>query len=223
MQRIEPGASRSRRRNPRGEGGRLRDELIDAASDLMAEHGSADAATIRAVARAAGVSAPSVYLHFADRDALVQAVVEQRFHDLTDAVEAAIAGAGAEAGATERLIAGCRGYVDYGLTHPGHYRVLFDTPIRSFADETASAATVAFGTLVDGVAAAQAAGEATPGDAFTLAATVWTAMHGMVFLRLTNPAFAWPPIAIMLDVALTGVLGLRPAPRSPGRRSAARG
>lgn len=214
MERIEPGAPRVRRRNPRGEGGRLRDELIDAASDLMAQHGNADAATIRAVARQAGVSAPSVYLHFPDRDALVQAVVEQRFHDLTDAVEAARTAAGADAGAGELLVAGCQGYVNYGLTHPGHYRVLFDTPIGSFAETTASAATAAFGTLVDGVAAVQAAGEAGPGDPFTLATTVWTAMHGMVSLRLTNPAFAWPPIEEMLSAVLTGVVGLRAVPGS---------
>ena len=41
---------------------------IDAASELIAESGTVDAVSLRAVARRAGVSAPSVYLHFDDRD-----------------------------------------------------------------------------------------------------------------------------------------------------------
>ena len=211
-QRIEPGARPRRARNPRGEGGRLRDDLIEAASDLMAQHGTAEAATVRAVARRAGVSAPSVYMHFPDRDALVQAVIAQRFDDLTEAIEAGVASAGPDATASERLRAGARGYVQYGLEHPGHYRVLFDTPTGPFSGDTEEAAAAAFGTLVDGIAACQAAGEAPPGDAFTRAAVTWPAMHGAVMLRIVSAHFPWPPIEEHLEQLLVGLVGLRPRP-----------
>ena len=56
-----------RRRNQRGQGARLREELIEAASDLLADQGNPDQVSIRAVATAAGVTPPSIYLHFADR------------------------------------------------------------------------------------------------------------------------------------------------------------
>ena len=104
MSSDESAARPRRRRNPRGEGARLRDELVEAASDLIAEHGSAEGVSIRAVARRAGVSAPSVYLHFDDRDALISAVLVQRFADLGDAVVEGIEAAGGDASPFSRLV-----------------------------------------------------------------------------------------------------------------------
>jgi AcrR family transcriptional regulator len=65
-----------RRRNPRGQGDRLRADIIEAASRLLADP-AAPPLTLRGVARAAGVAATSVYLHFADTDELVLAVADQ--------------------------------------------------------------------------------------------------------------------------------------------------
>ncbi len=199
-----------RERNARGEGGRLRHELIDAASELMAEHGSAEAATIRAVARRAGVSAPSVYLHFADREALVQAVIEQRFRDLLAAVQAASAAAGPDAAPAERLRRGCGAYVRYGLENPGHYRVLFDTPTDPYADPTDEAADDAFGALVAGVAACQEAGAARAGDPYDLASLVWSSMHGLVMLRIVFAHFEWPDVQEQLEALLVALVGIPP-------------
>ena len=205
-----------RERNPRGEGGRLRDELIEAASELMARHGSSEAATIRAVARQAGVSAPSVYLHFADREALVHAVVERRFRDLIATIAAASAEAGPQAAPDARLRAGCRGYVRYGLEHPGHYRVLFDTSKGPFAGAAGQAGADAFGTLVEGIAECQAAGLARAGDPRARATAMWSAMHGLVMLRIVMTTFGWGPPEPLLDDMLVGLVGIPPAPPAGG-------
>src|SRR6185437_6193275 len=79
----------ARRPNPRGQGGRLRDELLDAASGLLAVGGRDAELTLRSVARAAGVAAPSVYQHFADLDELMLALVRYHLADLAAAIEAA--------------------------------------------------------------------------------------------------------------------------------------
>jgi len=68
-----------RQRNQRGQGARLREELIEVASDLLAERGDPDRLSIRAVAAAAGVTPASIYLHFVDRTSLLRAVVAERF------------------------------------------------------------------------------------------------------------------------------------------------
>ena len=68
----------TRRRNARGEGERLRQELIRAASQLLESLPGEESLSLRAVARQAGVSAPSVYLHFADKGELVGAVLATR-------------------------------------------------------------------------------------------------------------------------------------------------
>ena len=55
-----------RRRNPRGQGDRLREEIISAASELIAESGDADRLSLRSVAKRIGIAAPSIYRHFPD-------------------------------------------------------------------------------------------------------------------------------------------------------------
>ena len=70
-----------RARNPRGEGGRLRADIVAAAHALLDEAGE-DAVTLRAVARRVGISAPSIYAHFADRQAILLAVATDAFAEL---------------------------------------------------------------------------------------------------------------------------------------------
>ena len=73
--------TKTRQRNPRGQGERLRDDIIEAASALLADP-AAPPLTLRAVAREVGVAATSVYLHFDDIDSLTLAVVNHLFDEL---------------------------------------------------------------------------------------------------------------------------------------------
>src|SRR5258708_40180525 len=63
-----------RPRAPRGSGDLLRNEILDAATALLLESGQARAVSIRSVAQRGGVTPPSIYLHFDDKDALLDAV-----------------------------------------------------------------------------------------------------------------------------------------------------
>ena len=71
-----------RARAPRGSGDRLRDEILDAATELLLETGHARSVSIRSVAKRVGVTPPSIYLHFADKDALMDAVCAGYFEKL---------------------------------------------------------------------------------------------------------------------------------------------
>ncbi|MCZ6463612.1 MAG: helix-turn-helix domain containing protein [Proteobacteria bacterium] len=62
------------RRTPKGE--RTAERILDAAEALFAEHGYAGT-TLRAVADRVGVRIPSLYNHFASKDALYAAVLER--------------------------------------------------------------------------------------------------------------------------------------------------
>jgi AcrR family transcriptional regulator len=70
-----------RTRNRRGEGARLREEVIAAATRLIEEKGQ-DAVSLRAIARSAGITAPSIYAHFEDLDDVLEAVVANTFDAL---------------------------------------------------------------------------------------------------------------------------------------------
>ena len=80
-----------RRRSPRGSGDQLRDEILDAATELLLESNQEKAVSIRSVSQRVGVTPPSIYLHFADKDALIEAVVADVFHALDAAMVAAAA------------------------------------------------------------------------------------------------------------------------------------
>src|SRR5690349_14111931 len=71
--------------------GDLRQALIQSALQLLRDEGP-EALTLRAVARAAGVSQTAPYRHFADRRALVGAVAEDGFRRLKQAMHDAVAG-----------------------------------------------------------------------------------------------------------------------------------
>jgi AcrR family transcriptional regulator len=112
----------ARRRNRRGEGSRLREEIITAASQIIGEAGDDTALTLRGVARRLGIAAPSIYRHFTDAGQLKMAVVRRAFADFARARDAA-SGDGDDPAA--RLLARCRAYTGFALANPGPYRYLF--------------------------------------------------------------------------------------------------
>src|SRR5919202_380443 len=119
---MTPATRRARAR--RGEGELLRNDILAAAERLLIQTGDDDAVSIRAIADAAGVTPPSIYLHFSDKNELLAAVCEARFRDFDQYLQDATAGIDDP---VEALGARGRAYVRFGLEHPEHYRILFMT------------------------------------------------------------------------------------------------
>ena len=115
-----------RERNRRGEGGKLRADILAGATELLEETGSEEAVTLRAVARQVGISAPSIYSHFPDREAIVDAIVDGAFADFNAAISAAI---DAAASPLARLRAGCAAYLRFAAERPNRYKFLFERQI----------------------------------------------------------------------------------------------
>jgi AcrR family transcriptional regulator len=197
-----PAPGRRRQRNARGQGARLTEDIVTGALALIERSGSDDAVTLRAVAREVGIAAPSIYAHFADRDAIVMAVVLRVFDELAEAV-----GQGSAAGRqdpVERLVAGCAAYVSWGLAHPARYGVLFSGPPGAPQDYCAPVAlspdghpvlefgAEAFALLVRGIEDCAEAGASASTDVVADSTAVWVALHGAVTLRNSLPGFPWP-------------------------------
>jgi len=111
-----------RRRARRGEGERLRADILEAATRLLFEAGDESAVSIRAVADAVGVTPPSIYLHFSDKNELIMEVCREQFRKLDEHLQAATAGV---EDPIEAMHACGRAYVDFGLSNAEGYRVLF--------------------------------------------------------------------------------------------------
>ena len=203
-----PNGSAGRQRNARGQGDRLRREIIDAARDILAETGNVDRLTLREVARRVGIAATSVYLHFPDAEHLAVAALEQTFAQLTATTSAAAAG---YADPAEALLARCRAYCQFGLDHPGHYRVMFHLdlmPSLATGDPEETPGQRAFLALVATVEACLAAGAGRPHpDPNRLASLVWAAEHGLVSARLARPRFHWGTLDGMVTEAVSRLMG----------------
>lgn len=204
-------SARPRKRNRRGQGARLREELIEAASALLAERGDPDQLSIRAVAAAAGVTPPSIYLHFADRKSLLRAVVAERFRDFARRLGDAEAAGNDPFDSLRRR---CRAYFRFARDHPGHYRVLFSAAalgpkgVGTYG-KTDHPGAASFIALVDAVQRCLDAGAraGTERDSYFLAIQLWAWMHGLIDLRISKPEMPWPAVDTLLDATLSD-LGL---------------
>ncbi len=196
------GQQAHRQRNARGEGRRLADDIVAGALALIERTGSDEAVTLRAVAREIGIAAPSIYAHFADREAIIMAVVLRVFDELSEAIKKGIAAAGPDP--ARRLVSGCEAYVAYGLAHPARYGVLFVQRGTSPADYCEPVTLGAdgrpvlefgaepFALLVDAIGECLQGGVSASTDPIADATAVWAALHGTVMLRMALPSFPWP-------------------------------
>ena len=193
----------ARQRNPRGQGERLRDDIIEAASRLLADP-TAPPLTLRAVAREVGVAATSVYLHFADIQSLILAVAERRFGELVRLQDQA---RDENSDPCQQVRAGCLAYCEFGLAHQGQYQVMFANPLPMPADMPPEQfpGVVAFRRLIDSVAACIGTEPADEQTFFT-ALLIWQQLHGIVSLRISRPRFPWPPLAETVTEAVDRLL-----------------
>lgn len=180
-----------RRRAPRGSGDQLREQIVTAAADLLATSGDEQAVSIRAVADAVGVTPPSIYLHFADKTALLRAVVERLFADLERDVAQAQARADTP---VERVMAFAHAYLRFGLGRPGRYKVLYEGRVLPGLELPVGA--IPGRDLLRAAArdlrVAMDAGHLPPADAEATAVRIWQLLHGVVSLRINKPGFPWP-------------------------------
>ena len=186
-----------RARNARGEGERLRDEIIAAAIKVLSTIGAEDPFSLRAVAKEAKIAAPSVYIHFADRNVLLLAVLEKLFREQV-AIRAAAEEEAARAGGGpwERLLARSIVAVEFGLKHPGHYKVLFEGRVVLRLNDPRIAD---FGRplllrsieLIREIKPVSAKARVSP-DPQRLALLLWSGLHGVISLRINKPTLAWP-------------------------------
>ncbi|WP_406145364.1 TetR/AcrR family transcriptional regulator [Streptomyces sp. NBC_01012] len=201
MEHTEKAASATpgptRRRNRRGEGGRLRDDIVAAAVELLDEAGDERAITLRSVARRVGIAAPSIYPHFPDQPAIMLAVVRQEFTGLGNDLRSALERTGDDP--RQRLYAVCHTYLDFARLHPERYRTMFgglwmpDLGESSVTKE--DMATLGMETmqiLVDALGDCAAAGYSASTDPSTDAVALWLGMHGLAHQRAVTRAFPWP-------------------------------
>jgi AcrR family transcriptional regulator len=193
-------ASPRRSRSRRGQGDLLRDEILAAAERILIETNDQTALSIRAIASAVGVTPPSIYLHFADRNDLVFAVCERHAEKLNQAMADATAGVDDP---WQRLKRRGHAYLSWGLDNPEHYRIIMmsrpdHTPERLLDERLADTAGLL--PTTEDVAAAVADGDLEAAcDPMEAAKILWMMIHGMVSLLISKPAFPFGSVDEVYD------------------------
>ncbi|MCW2948084.1 MAG: Transcriptional regulator, TetR family [Actinoallomurus sp.] len=109
-----------------------RERILQAAARLLAESGGGPVST-RAVCTAAGIGAPTLYHHFGDKDGLLDAVVNYGFERYLREKRARRA----TGDPVEDLRRGWDTHVDFGLTQPTFYTLMYGAGRRSGASDEA--------------------------------------------------------------------------------------
>ena len=176
----KPGTRQARPAKAAYHHGNLRAACLEAAGRLLAAKGQRGV-TLRAVARAAGVSEAAPYRHFRDKHAMLAGVAAAGFHELARTLRrAAQRGRGREPGS---LAAMAQAYVRFAEARPALYRLML-SPAVSGSDHPAlgQAAREGFAVLVGAIAAAQRAGTLRMGNQQELAFVVFALVHGLADL-----------------------------------------
>jgi AcrR family transcriptional regulator len=129
---------------PASPGGRRRDrlraattqEIIGTARTLLVTQGP-EGASLRAIAREMGMTAPALYRYFDSHEELIRHVVGSIFMDLADYVRGAIHtaadGAAPDIRSDEvmalKLAAGCRAFRSWTLAHVPEFSLIFGSPL----------------------------------------------------------------------------------------------
>jgi AcrR family transcriptional regulator len=206
-----------RKRNPRGQGAHLRDEIIAGATAVLERTGSEDAVSLRAIAREIGIAAPSISRHFSDLTEIIDEVVAE---ELTGLYQAIVAVAGQSEEPLERLLRMSHSYVNYARTHPAGYRVLIgrryldDWEDRNLTMErTAPIMAAAIALFSDAIQACVDAGDSestnVPFDTFI----TWFSLHGIIAVPAAITSLEWPDDELLIEAAVSRSARLTRAPR----------
>ncbi|HSK92169.1 MAG TPA: TetR/AcrR family transcriptional regulator [Euzebyales bacterium] len=203
------GTATRRSRARRGEGERLREDILRAAERLLLETGDADAVSIRAVADAVGVTPPSIYLHFTDKTELIFQVCQEQWQRFDDYLKAAVGGIDDP---VEWLETAGHAYIEWGRDNPELYRILFMSKPRETPPNVDKQAVITSGVFGDVLAVTARAIEAGQlvGDPAVVAPSVWAAAHGVTSLLISVPDMPWPDVEQLTGYVLDRALQ-RPA------------
>lgn len=171
----------------------VRTAIMDAARELFIHQG-VEAVTMRAVAQRVGYSATSLYLYFSDKEQLIRAVVDADVIKLAQSLKSTLD----ISDPLQRFLQFGQHYVQFALTNPNHYRMMFMTPHPpcdpAFSSiEQDNPEQDAYAQLIVVVTSAWHAGVFKPSltDPVLIAQTVWAAMHGLCALQINLADDAW--------------------------------
>lgn len=172
---------------------KARANILDVARTLFVARG-VEAVTMREIAKQLGYSATTLYLHFRDKETLIQELCLTDFQSLASNLNQILA----IASPVERMIALGRAYAEFALRFPNHYQLMFMTakPACAYDESKLEPSLDAYRLLMDVVKAVFDAKlfHEDITDPTLVAQTIWAGLHGVCSLQIAmsnDPHIAW--------------------------------
>ena len=190
----------------------LQEAIKETAWKQIAEFG-APTLSLRAIARELGITAPAIYNYFADRDALVTALIIDAYTSFGDSQIAARDAVPAE-NLVGRMMATGMAYRQWAQAYPQRYQLIFGTPIPGYVapfEQVFPSASRSLSVLVSVVEAIRVAGKLNadgfpavmPG--YEAAFALWKSYGGEVdILSLSVAVLIWARVHGLVSIEIAG-------------------
>ena len=169
----------------------VRRKILEAAHDLFETHGYQNV-TMRAVADAIEYSPTTIYHHFENKDALVEALCFADFEKLS----AAMSDQPLPRNPVDRIRALGRAYSAFGIANPNQYRFMFMTAgdWKKHVNEGDTPPAQSYAFLRQAVVEAMDQGFFEKGDVDLVSQVLWSGIHGVVSLLITFKPEQFPHV-----------------------------
>lgn len=187
----------------------MREEICAVATRLFARHGL-EGTTMRAIAKAMGVSTMAPYHYFKDKDEILAAVLQRAFERFVDVLENV---GSPEGRAIDRVHAKCHAYSKLAREEPGIYRVMFEMPNPRESDYPGMAAAMNRARAAMRKTTEELIADgAVAGDPAFVSQVLWSAVHGPLSLHLAGKLNPAVDVDKIIDAQVLGVYAcLKPA------------
>ena len=185
----------------------LRQEILDAARELFLKEGYENV-QMRRIAEKIEYSPTTIYLYFENKADLLYAVCQETFAKLYKKM-AAINEKYVDP--VERLRAGGRAYVEFGLKYPNHYRMTFiNHPQLPGGKEQylreESMGMRAYDQLRQQVAQCVEENHFKVTDVEAISQALWAVLHGVTALLITKPDFPWVKKEALIELTVNSAI-----------------
>src|SRR5690242_10707375 len=186
----------------------LRQDILLAARDLFVREGY-ESVSIRKIAEKVEYAPGTIYLYFKDKAEILDTLCQQTFEKLRARMDAIQRDPGDP---VESLRRGLRTYIQFGLDNPNEYIITFVLAKRQPGgpDRAAGQAGLScFECLRETVRKCIEGGYINGGGVDDTAQAIWTAIHGVTSLLVSNCGFPFVEhtrlIERVIDILIKGV------------------
>ena len=183
----------------------LRREILDAAREAFVRHGY-DGVSVRKVAEKVGCSHGNLYLHFKDKEALFDCLVEESFDQFAEGLRR-VPESARRGDPVEFLRKAGRAYVEWGVANASVYEFVF---ILRRPGQRPRKPHVTYERMRSLVQRCIDERRFRRMDVDAASQGLWAAAHGITSLLILRPTFPWADrdklIGQVIDAAVDGLL-----------------